>query len=456
MKKMLIILLITHMGISMRAQQNLGIRNSNYAGIQGALLNPSSIADSKLKWDINIISVDEVFDNTFLFAPKNSLSFLGFKKIIKGAIKEDLFATHFDSQNPNKLYNVTFSGEALGPSFFIKLPKKQAIGFSASARVYANINNITGTLSQNLFDYFLNKSLWGTELHDNSAKINEMSWMQYGVHYAAVLYSNGKDELTAGISLNYLLGNTAAFVKNMHINYQITDTSNFILNNSSIDYGRTDINKSGDFNNGHGFGADIGFTYLHYNYDSKNYLYRIGFSLIDLGAINFKNNAAAYHLQADSVNLSNWHQLKFSNNVEFDRTISAFFYNGDSAKSLTANHFKMGLPAAISIQVDWNICKNYFINTTIIKGFGHADGQGVVRPDVYSITPRYETKITEVSVPLSLLYYGHLQPRMGVAVRYRYFFIGGDAPGSLLKLSNLEGVDFYAGIRFSVFNKNDK
>jgi hypothetical protein len=195
---------------------------------------------------------------------------------------------------------------------------------------------------------------------------------------------------------------------------------------------------------------------LHYNSDSKNYLYRIGLSLIDLGAINFKNNAAAYHLQADSVNLSNWHQLKFSNNIEFDRTISAFFYNGDSSKSLTANHFKMGLPAAISIQVDWNICKNYFINTTIIRGFGHADGQGVVRPDIYSITPRYETKITEVSVPLSLLYYGHLQPRMGVAVRYRYFFIGGDAPGSLLKLSNLESVDFYAGIHFFVFDKNNK
>src|ERR1700691_449467 len=111
MKRMLIILLIMHMVVSMRAQQNLGIRNSNYAGIQGALLNPSSIADSKLKWDVNIISVDEVFDNTFLFAPKSSLSFLGFKKIINGSIHEDLFQTHFDPGNTNKLYNVTFSAE---------------------------------------------------------------------------------------------------------------------------------------------------------------------------------------------------------------------------------------------------------------------------------------------------------------------------------------------------------
>src|ERR1700691_2179132 len=104
MKKMVLFLLCLHSGLRLLAQQQLGIQNSNYAGIQGALLNPSSIADSKLKWDINILSVDEVFDNTFLFASKSNLSFLGFKKIIKGSIKEDLFSTHFDSQDPNKLY----------------------------------------------------------------------------------------------------------------------------------------------------------------------------------------------------------------------------------------------------------------------------------------------------------------------------------------------------------------
>ena len=96
MKKMLALLTCLTIYSWLSGQQNLGIRNSNYAGIQGALLNPSSIADSKLKWDVNIISVDEVFDNTFLFAPKSSLSFLGFKKIINGSIHEDLFQTHFD------------------------------------------------------------------------------------------------------------------------------------------------------------------------------------------------------------------------------------------------------------------------------------------------------------------------------------------------------------------------
>src|SRR5580704_13223765 len=98
----------------------------------------------------------------------------------------------------------------------------------------------------------------------------------------------------------------------------------------------------------------------------NNYIYRLGLSVIDIGAINFNRNASSYHLQTDSANIANWRQLKFSNNTQLDQTLSSVFYNGDSTKSLTGNHFKMGLPAAISLQADWNIYKNYFLNATVI------------------------------------------------------------------------------------------
>jgi hypothetical protein len=452
MNKMLVLFLCMYSSVCLFAQQNLGIRNSNYAGIQGALINPSSIADSKLKWDLNILSVGEVFDNNFLYAPKNALGFFGIKKIIEGSIHEDLFNTRFDPQNPNKLYNVTLSTEIVGPSFYITVLKKHVIGLTIAGRGYANIKNITGHAGQNAFDYFQNKGLWNTDFHDNSARLNSMGWLQYGLHYATVIYSKGRNELKAGISLNYLQGIAAAYFKNTNINYKIVDTSNMIFSNSSIDYGRTDIKDDKKINNGHGFGADIGFTYVHLTEDKNNYVYRIGLSVIDVGSINFKNNSASYHLQADSADFANWHQLKFANNTQLDQTLSAVFYQGDSTKSLKANHFRMGLPAAISIQADWNVYKNYFVNATIIKGFGHS-GQGVTRPDVYSITPRYETQWLEISVPMSLLYYNHLKPRIGLAVRAGYFFIGGDAPGSLLKLNDLEGVDFYAGVHFFIAQK---
>ena len=474
MKKMFLYIICMHCSAYLLAQQNLGIRNSNYAGIQGSLLNPSSIADSKLKWDVNIISGDEVFDNNFLYAPKNSLTFFGVNKIIKGSIHEDLFYTHFNPQDPDKLYNLTFSAEFLGPSFFVKVRKKQVIGFTIAERSYSNIKNIPGNLAQNSFSYLLEPDLWNTTFHDSTSRINAMNWISYGLHYATVLYLKGRDELKGGISLNYLQGVAAAYTKNTNITYRINDTSNIMFSNSSLDYGRTDIdtykkiNNYGDLNHGHGFGADIGFTYMRlkdpeaYNEErdekaetGSNYIYRIGISLIDLGYINFNRNSAAYHLQTDSAGFSNWHQSKFSSNIQFDQSLSAIFYHGDSLKSLVSNHFNMALPSAISIQADWNVYKNFFANMTIIKGLGHGNNPGVIRPDVYSLTPRYETLWGEISLPMSLLYYNQWRPRLGLAMRVYYFFIGGDAPGSLFRLNNLEGVDFYAGIHIFLAEKTN-
>ncbi len=475
MKKVLAILLSMHGCLCLVAQQNLGIRNSNYAGIQGALLNPSSIADSKLKWDVNILSVDEVFANTFLYAPKSSLSFFGIKKIIDGSIHENLFYTRFDPQNPNKLYNVSFSTEVLGPSFFMKIAKKHSIGFTIAGRAYANIKDISGNMAQNAFDYLLGKDLWNTTLHDNTARLNAMGWLEYGLHYATVIYSNSRNELKAGVSLNYLQGLGAAYVKNTNLNYKIVDTTHILFTNSSVDYGRTDIDdfkNHYDLTHGHGFGADIGFTYVHLkdqvsnntatagriqaDPDNNNYLYRIGISLIDIGAIKFNKNTGSYHLQAAAADFSDWHQSKFTGNTQLDQTLSAVLYNGDSAKSMTGNDFHMAMPTALSIQADWNVCKNFFADVTIVKGFGHGNNIGVTRPDVYSLTPRYETKWLEVSMPMSLIYYGHLQPRVGLAARAGYFFIGGDAPGSLLKLNDLTGVDFYAGLHYFIAEKPKK
>jgi Family of unknown function (DUF5723) len=460
----------------MFAQQNLGIDNSNYAGIHGTFLNPSSIVDSKLKWDINLISVGMVFDNTFLFIPKSLVPAFGFHKIIKGIINTDLFYTNFDPNNPNKLYQLTLTTDVLGPSFHMQIAKKHVIGFTMAGRSYTDIKNIPGHLAQTAFAYLLEKDLWDRTFHDNSTNLNSMSWLEYAVHYGTVLYRKGNQELKGGISLKYLQGIAAAYVKNTNLTYNIVDTSKLILTNSTIDYGRTDydtyrkIRNYGDLNHGHGFGGDIGFTYLHlrdpssYEEDGERmadpdksyYVYRIGISLLDIGAINFNRNAAAYHLQTDSANYSNWRQTHIKSNNQLDQALSGVFYQGDSSRSLTGNHFNMALPTALSIQADWNVYKNFYANATIVKGFGHGNNQGAIRPDTYSITPRYETERYEVSIPLSLLYYNRWQARIGLAVRIYYFFFGGDAPGSLFGLNNFQRTDFYAGLHYFVPHKKEK
>jgi hypothetical protein len=346
---------------------------------------------------------------------------------------------------------------------------KQSIGFTTAARFYTNINNITGHFGENAFAYLQEQNLWNKTFHDNTATLNTMGWLEYGLTYGRVIYKNEKNELKAGVTLKYLQGIVAAYFKNTNLNYDIINAADFTFTNSSIDYGRTDyntlINPNGNQHliHGNGLGANIGFTYLRFknipeenNDEDKKYVYRIGISLIDAGSIDFNKYSAAYHLQADSANYVNWKTGHIYNNTQLDKTLSAVFYNNDSTKSLQADHFNMKLPAALSFQADWNFCNNYFINATIIKSIRNKSTTGVIRPDVYSITPRYEKKRFELSVPFSLLYYGHWQPRIGVAARAGCFFIGGDALGGLLKLNDFEGTDFYAGIHVFITKKHKK
>ena len=477
MKRTITLLLGMYIVLLTNAQENLGIRSSNYSGVQGLFLNPSSMADSKLKWEVNVISVGTIFDNTFFYIPKGSVPAFGFKKIINGIVHENLFENHFDPKNPYKLYNIILSSEVIGPSFYAKIAKNKWIGFSIATRANVNNNDVPGHVAQNAFADFKDQRLWNTTWHDNTTKFNSMAWLEYGLHYATVISSHKNHEWKAGISVNYLQGIAAAYAKNTHLNYDIPDSSKFILTNSSADYGLTKygsvkgtIPSYRDLNHGHGFSTSIGFTYVLFSdqgscgYEPNSaewdepgynpYKFRIGVSLIDIGVIDFNRNARAYHFNAASVDFSM--KKNTAGSSDLNPALSAIAAQTDSLKVLTADHFSMALPSAISIQTDWNIYKSFFLNATIIKGFGHGNQQGIVRPDTYSLTPRYESSRFEVSVPMSLLYYHEWQPRIGLALRAGYFYFGGDAPFSLLGLNDFERTDFYAGVHIFPFEKKPK
>lgn len=437
--------------LSMLGQYDLGISNSNYAGIKAASINPGRLADSKLKWDINVLSTGVTYDNTFVYIPKGAVPAFGFRSIIEGILHLNRFATHFDPHNPNKLYNFTLSNEITGPSFLLSIDSDQSIGFNFALRSYATIRNIPGHTAENSYDLLMNSAYWNTPFSDHSTRLGGLSWLEYGFHYGRVIYRDRMNTWKAGISLKFLRGVYAAYARNTNLNYTIADTTGLVFVHSSIDYGRTDFNSysrtHSGLNHGAGFGASIGVVYAH----AEDI--RIGLSLLDAGAINFSRNSAAYHLQADSANFSNWRQTHLKNNTEVDQALSAVFYQGDSSRSKTADHFNMRLPTALSLQADWRLCDSYFLNATIVKGFGHGKRQGVIQPDIYAVTPRYERRQWEVSVPLSLIYYGEWRARLGLAVRIWYFYFGGDAPFSLLGWSNMHGVDFYAGIRYFLPSK---
>ncbi len=66
-KLTLLFLLIT---LSAKSQEMLGIANSNYAGVTGINLNPSSMVGCRLVYDVNIIGGDLFVENNYVYMPR--------------------------------------------------------------------------------------------------------------------------------------------------------------------------------------------------------------------------------------------------------------------------------------------------------------------------------------------------------------------------------------------------
>ncbi|HEX4849267.1 MAG TPA: DUF5723 family protein, partial [Puia sp.] len=319
--------------------------------------------------------------------------------------------------------------------------------------------------------------LWQSEWHDQSTRINSMGWFEYGLHYAKIISTNRSRQWKAGATLNFLQGIGAIYAKNTNLNYKVIDSATVRVNASSLDYGLTkydtgvNVPSYRDLNHGAGISGNVGVTYtvlkdpehcgnqsnteLWNSEDARQYVLRLGFSLIDLGTIKYNRNTRAYHYETTGTTYTTKSDSAVSHSG-LNPNLQGLASATDTNRVVTADHFNMVLPAAIRLQADWQFRKDFFLNLTIIKGIGHGNSTGITRPDSYSITPRYETSWFEASMPISVIYYGRWQPRIGLAFRIGYFYFGGDAPGSLFGLTDFERTDFYAGIHIFPLKINRK
>lgn len=470
MKRIILLLFVCHVFSQLQAQEYLGIINSNYAGTIGTQLNPSSFVGSKLRFDVNLISGGSSFDNTYLYIPKEDLIFFGFGNIVD-IIKNKEFLTRWDPDNPNDPQSLTFSAEALGPSFMINFANRHSLGFGVGAKAFNTMYNIPAHIGENAYQYLEDQSLYNINWTTDNMQMDILSWVEYGLNYGLIFYQDKRHLVKGGATLKVIDGFGAGYMKNADVTYNIVSSDTILFGPTSLDYGRTDFNSFedidgyNDLKHGGGFGWDLGFTYMllrdssEWTYqmdqhwwadpDKNNYKLRIGASLIDMGSLKFNKTSNTYHLETNDASYPSWNGEHYNSNIDFDKTLSYVFY-GDSTASFVDDNFKMKLPGAFSIQVDWNAYKNLFVNATIITGFNSGNEQGIVRPDIYSLTPRYEHKWFEVAVPLSVEYYGHTKARIGLALRAGPVFAGTDEIGSLLAINDMEGADIYAGIKFNI------
>ncbi len=468
MKQLFTILILILLASASNAQEMLGIANSNYAGTNGLSLNPSSMVDSRLDLDINLITLGVSADNDYLFLSKDSLKFFGFKRIVD-LVGDRGYLDKFSFDQEDKQFNAGVYATVRGPSAVFHI-KKHWIGLTTQMRAAASLSSVAAPIAKFSYeeDGLKYDPLQNQLFEDTKFDIAAMLWSELGVSYGHEIYNKEKHYLKGGLTVKRLYGYGSAFIKNRGMSYNVQNDSVFTVYNPKVQYGHSfseniEGTKYNDLINGRGWGFDFGLTYeFRPNYDdtryemdgqriedpnANHYKLKVGLSVFDIGKINFDKNAV--FADFSDAKISYWpgyDTINFINTIDFDTTVSNYTY-GNPTQSVKANKYSIGLPHALSLQADYNIWKGLYANLTWIQSI-KTENVSVTAANLISVTPRYEFKWFEASLPISM--YQYTAFRVGVAFRLGSLILGSDKFGSLLGLSNLGGMDIYMGLKFSL------
>lgn len=427
------------------AQNQLGIRTSNYSGVNSALINPAAFHHSALQWDFNIVSGGAFVYNQYAYVENASvISLIGhdgpmtFRSASADAPADDPTALYYNFYDQQAKFSNSVNAFVTGPSILLH-KGKYSFGIFNNLRVASSGNRLDPDL-----DYFsLDRWVDGDTKEFDPFNINGMAWGEIGINVATTLKKDLRSELNIGINAKYLMGFEAFYFRNQN-NTSVTalgDTS--LVDGGPIDYAITSGNGFGI--NGHGFSGDIGVVYKRRKGRGKPYLWKLGVSLLDLGFVHFNKNSQKHIL--DESSLYNIDRNNLGNGAGVDALLDDLSLEalGDATQSQVADDFTLLTPSALSVQFDYALNKNWFLNATVNRRINFHPIT-VDRENFWSASVRYETKWFEMGMPVVLYDDRHL--RVGTWIRIWGLTIGSDHINSiLLKQPQLAGSDIYFALR---------
>jgi hypothetical protein len=452
------------------AQEMLGAVLGNYAGVNSTQLNPSALANSKTWLDLELFGIDAFMQNNMLYQSSSDYSFSHFFQSgyhwpthAEGYGTEvRVFYVHKNTKPKNAYVDVRINGPGA-----MLVWGKSAFAVTTAFRNVFSAYNVPYDAANFAYLGMNYRPQQNINYQDNKPfSLTQMSWVEIGLTYAYEVYSKGFNKISAGISARRLMGYSGVYANSYNLNYNVIDDSTLQVRNMKAEMG---ISAPVDYDNnqlwndkifkGGGFSFDLGVTYQrllrpHENqYFTKlcapryeDYLYRISFALIDVGAISFNTHSRKYVIDNRASYWDQTTHIKFTGVNQMMDSISYMFY-GDRNAAKAGNKFTIWLPSAFSIQFDYHLNTNTYINASLIYPITFSK-ISLHRPAELSITPRYEKSWFEISVPLSL--YDWYLPRIGLALRVYGFTIGTDKLGGYFNISNFTGLDFYFSVKYSL------
>lgn len=460
---------------NVHSQEMLGIVNSNYAGTNSILVNPANAAASRYQLSINLLAGDLFFNSNYLYIHKKDY---GFFKFFSVNMDDPAYMYIYDYPE----YNYTDTVHYID---YLKNTVKRAfygnLRFAGPSVTYRQGNHaftlVTGFRNNFSIEKMPNDAAnfifrgqdfapqHNITYEDGFFTMAVLSWVELGLSYANTFYLDGEHEFSAGITLKGLLGTGGAYGIVHNATYMVPNTDSIYFYRMNAVIG---LSMPMDYTNnefvldplikGYGFSADVGITYnlkgstlLPSSSFGKNnsdpeddYLLKAGISALDMGWINFNKEVQVHEFQ--DVDNRLWSGLRsfHANSIQHFLRSASQNLLGDSLASLTnQTRFSMFLPSAASVQVDYNFGSNIFLNATLFQGI-RLGKRSVRRPSLLAVTPRYETPMFGISLPVTL--YDFREPTIGLAFRIYSLVVGTERLGTFLTLTDIEGMDVYFSV----------
>ena len=309
----------------------------------------------------------------------------------------------------------------------------------------ANVVNVPGVVGKMATEGGITWADTGIYNVDN-VRIKSMTWGELGITYGKILKARGNRMLTGAISVKRLFGfqNASVLVDDGSVDVYDLESASLLSANSKYSYAEP------SFNAGRGWGTNIGVTFkkmkkdvTHYMPHSKmsgceqiNYKYKIGVSLLDLGYINF--NQGSYY--------GTYKENTIVNDINSAQDVS------DETKAIQeGTSFTASLPAAASVQFDYNVNDKVYLNGTVIQRIPMANTYGVERANLLAVSARYETKFFGVGLPITLQNYDYKTTQVGLAIRLANLTIGSDNFLPIFIKHDVKAADIYFSLKLTIF-----
>lgn len=395
------------------AQQYHAINGSAYSGVAGSFNNPASIGNSLHRWDFQLFSGQtSIYTNTVL------------AQALRNAVTNragDYLTDGFQTRNFN-----TNSDMSLLSAMY-RINKQHAVSIAFRGKMYHHIytNEFNFQDTSTSLNSFLKTNRTTPFLESKSIHVG---WAELNLTYAGAILETDNSRLTAGATLQIsksLIGGFSKMTKaRFRENINGTDT-NYISTSGIGEYG-----YSANYDVIQQFGATsatiksfvnqaksaIGFSFgLEYvNYDEETYLdkrnyagriynYKIGFSIVDIGAQKFNNSEYTGRFSENNSGISDAAIARAFNGVNNTRDLrDSLGVIYDSIQVLPAQ-FSIGNPTRAILNFDKQIQPQFFVNAQMVIHLSNAKNAIKQKSNDYSfitITPRWENLNWGIYMPI--------------------------------------------------------